>query len=459
MKRNTKSIIFTSLALNQTEYFTRLAKKLKSIGYSVSIVCFHEPSVKYVENNNIKAYNIYSIVDSLNQFPEPKDLGIEELSLLISHEKLCFGIKNSDILINKLKSYLGAMLYVYKETLKESEKPIVIQEYGGFISLMSSFYAARHLGIDNVFIEPSFFKGRLLFTVNTIKALRIREEKSKNIKKEVIKYLDNAKEQQVVVIPDKDKHQYRNPWLKVVDIYNVRRLFEKLIDKYLYKNREEFSHIKHYVYIHLYMIFNRLRLKKYYQNLPKEKKIIYFPLHVPNDASLTIRSPEYHDQYALLDYVCRILPPDYVLCFKEHPALVGALNNNRIKQLFQRYDNVVLLNPEIQNYTALSSASVVLTVNSKSGAEALLLGKQVLVLGDAFYTDSLLVEKVKSLKSLRNQLLNIDNNLFLEKKKIINFFNSIWNQTHPGQLYNNDPNNISVCTRSLDLMVKDVLET
>jgi len=457
MKRNTKSIIFTSLAFNQTKYFTSLAKKLNSKGYSVSIVCFHEPSVKYVENNNIKAYNIFSIVDYLNQFPEPQDIGIKELILLISHEKLCFGIKNSDILINKLKNYLGAMLYVYKEILKESNKIIVIQEYGGFISLMSSFYAARHLGIDNIFIEPSFFKGRLLFTINTLKAFRIKEDKRRNIKKEVIKYLDNAIKQQVVVIPDKDKHQYRNPLLKVMDIQNVRRLFKKLVDKYVYKNREEFSHIKHYVYLHIYMIFNRLRIKKYYQSLPKGKKIIYFPLHVPNDASLTIRSPEYHDQYALLDYVCRILPKNYVLCFKEHPALVGALNNTRIKQLFQRYDNVILLNPEIRNYSVLNCASAVLTVNSKSGAEALLLGKQVLVLGDAFYTDSLLVEKVESLETLRSKLLSIDNNLPLEKKKIINFFNSIWNQTYPGQLYNNDSKNISVCTKSLDLVVKSVL--
>ena len=127
MKHNNKSIIFTSLALNQTKYFTGLAKNLESMGYAVCIVCFHEPSVKYVENNNIKAYNVYSIVDSLNQFPEPKDVEIEELNLLISHEKLYFGIKDSDILIKKLKNYLGAMLYIYKEVLKTSGKLIVIQ--------------------------------------------------------------------------------------------------------------------------------------------------------------------------------------------------------------------------------------------------------------------------------------------------------------------------------------------
>ena len=110
MKHNNKSIIFTSLALNQTKYFTGLAKNLESMGYAVCIVCFHEPSVKYVENNNIKAYNVYSIVDSLNQFPEPKDVEIEELNLLIS--RIDSDCNEHMLLLNKLLLFSHLVLSI-----------------------------------------------------------------------------------------------------------------------------------------------------------------------------------------------------------------------------------------------------------------------------------------------------------------------------------------------------------
>jgi capsule polysaccharide modification protein KpsS len=171
---------------------------------------------------------------------------------------------------------------------------------------------------------------------------------------------------------------------------------------------------------------------------------------VPHDAALTIRSPEYLDQYALLDYLARIIPPDHTLVFKEHPALVGAVNHMRVKKLLQSYDNIKMINPVTPNYDVMKKALMVVTVNSKSGAEAMLLGKPVVVLGDAFYATSSLVTKVESLKEIRSilpQLLFITEQI--KEQEIKKYFQCVWDQSWPGEIYSRDPMQIGIMASSL----------
>ena len=45
---------------------------------------------------------------------------------------------------------------------------------------------------------------------------------------------------------------------------------------------------------------------------------VYYPLHVPADMALTLRSPEYLDQVATIDFLLRTIPDSHVLVAKEH---------------------------------------------------------------------------------------------------------------------------------------------
>jgi capsule polysaccharide modification protein KpsS len=177
---------------------------------------------------------------------------------------------------------------------------------------------------------------------------------------------------------------------------------------------------------------------------------VYYPLHVPADFALTIRAPEYLDQCALIDYLCRVVPHTHQVVVKEHPALIGAVPYSRLRDLLERHDNLVLLDPGINNYRVLGKADALVTVNSKSGAEALLLGRPVLVLGDSFYRASALAHRVDALSQLPAALARVlDDSGMPDRAAIEAFFQNVWDSSYPGELYDVSDANVATFSASL----------
>jgi len=179
-------------------------------------------------------------------------------------------------------------------------------------------------------------------------------------------------------------------------------------------------------------------------------RFIYYPLHVPNDAALTIRSPEYLDQFAFLDYAAGNLPIGYNLYIKEHPARVGATDYGSLRRLLLKHDNLRIIDPTINNYDVMEAADVVITINSKSGAEAMLLGKPVIALGDAFYTPSRLVlksERLEDLPALIKQALETRQRS--NPDDVRRYFQNVWNQSWPGEIHYAEPENVRIFAESL----------
>ena len=108
----------------------------------------------------------------------------------------------------------------------------------------------------------------------------------------------------------------------------------------------------------------------------------------------------------------------------------------RLLQLLKMRDNVRLLDPAIRNYEVLRRADAVVTVNSKSGAEALLLGCPVLALGDAFYSACDLVQRVDSLTELPDILRRLlPTSRSLEPSSVMRYFQDVWDACWPGELH------------------------
>ena len=189
-------------------------------------------------------------------------------------------------------------------------------------------------------------------------------------------------------------------------------------------------------------------LKKYYiddAEFLNDTALIYFPLHVPGDAALTIRSPKYLDQISLIDYIARNIPSGTSLYVKEHPAQIGAFKVSEIGPVLKRFDNVKLVSPKVNNFDIMGKAKCVISINSKSGAEAVALGKNVLVLGDAFYADSKLVTPVKDLDELFSALQKLINEpVHFKQEEIVRYFQGVWHRSACGELYDLEPKNISI---------------
>ena len=443
-------LFITTLAEYQTAFWLPVAEERKRRGKDTEFLSFDDASSSMLARAGFTVHA--SSARSSAAAIDLRRFGIDRLNYWLTHERVAFGLKDSGEMLGRLRAYVELADRALRAALSAGRRPVLVQELGGFISVVASFFAARANGIDNWFIEPSFFRGRLFFLKNAFAAPKIRAELPREASPAVARYLADTQASQAIVIPRKDRHQYTSALRKIVNLRNARRLGEKLLDKHLRGRHQEFGHIGHHVGTHLRMLANSIRLRGVYGELSTAKPFVYYPLHVPGDMALTLRSPEYLDQLALVDFIARCVPHSHRVAIKEHPAMIGALPRERLLALLSRYDNLVLLPPQLNNYDVLQAADAVVSVNSKSGAEALLLGKPVLVLGDAFYRDSPLVIKVERLadlaaaieKALRGPSPARDRAL------VERYFEAVWQSTLPGELYVPEASNIVQFVDSLE---------
>lgn len=452
MTDRSTTVVFTTLAMNQTIFFEALGRWLEQFGYSVAHICFHERSHEYLVDRGVRSFNAFALGKGADEREDWGSFGITNPSFMLSHEKAAFEISDTRGLLAKFSRHIEAVRRVLNELTvdRHDRRLLVVQELGGFASILASFFVARSQGIDNLFIEPSFFRGRVFFVRNSLAAPMIAGPTGKRADREVIEYLDAAVSKKSVVIPRKDSHHYRMAAKKIFDPHHMRRLVQKVVDKHLLGKKEEFDHIGGHISRHMRMVVKSALLSTYYRPLPAHEPFVYYPLHVPADVALTLRSPTYLDQYALIDYLCRITPYPYQVVIKEHPALVGAVDFRRMQALLDYHDNLILLNASINNFTVLEAASVVVTINSKSGAEALLLRKPVIVLGDAFYRSATLVRRIDCLPDLEPALRQaLWSPIPLAVNDIYDYFQDVWDNSFPGELYQTDAGNIDVIAQSL----------
>lgn len=451
------NIVFTTLAFNQTVFFVGLAKELEKYGNKVHIITFHEDSCDYIKKSNISYYNVFEYKKDLKDedicalFSNiVEKYNIENPNLILSHEKVAFNIKNTDEIIKKYINYFNALENIFTSIKSVSNTPLItIQELGGFTSILSTYFTSIKNNIDNIFIEPSFYRGRVFFVKNSLESINIVHNDIMPISSAVKEYLDNTLTEKKIVIPTKDKMGYKNPINKIINLHNFKRFVQKIYSKLFLKRNEEFSYIGYHVKKHVKMLINQMILKNYYQDIPNEK-FIYFPMHVPNDVALTVRSPEYLDQLGLIYYISRNLPLGYKLLIKEHPAMLGDIDRPRVIRLLENDKNIVLLKPNINNFDVLNKADLIITINSKAGAEAVLNKKKVIVLGDAFYDKCNFINKVTALSDLYKKIVQLLNSEYTNtNEEIYSFFQSVWDKSYFGDLYFDDSENYKIFSKSL----------
>lgn len=460
INNNRIHFVFTTLAMYQTPFYLGMAKELIKQGHEASIISFHQRSHEFLKSSNVKSYDVFEFEDrfsSLNAkdteevFLQKIDtLSMSHANIILSHEKITFDVKNTIKLKKKFLYYLES-LENYFNSIKQSEKQIiVIQETGGFTSILATYYLSKSKKYDHYFLEPSFFKGRLFTSKNSTHSPKLKPiQCNGDLPQELKSYIEKTLAAQEIVIPEKDVKQYRNPWKKVFNSYNSKRFFQKILDKYVFSKKEEFNYIFNFTLRHIKMFVNKIRFQKFYRELIDDK-FIYFPFHVPMDVSLTVRSPAFVDQYSLIDYIARSIPAGNKLLIKEHPAMIGILDYSRVKTVLENNENVVLLSPKINNYNVMKKASLIITVNSKSGAEGLLLGKKVITLGDAFYSDSPLTRFCDDFQDLPEIIdSTLSSNLNSDSNQRDIYFNTVWENSFEGELYKDTPENYQKTTESL----------
>jgi hypothetical protein len=436
------TILVTTLAEYQTRFWIPVAQRLRGAGREVHLLAFDDRSAEMAQAQGVGVTNIYRTgLAGGAAFDDPQAFaarvahyGLGGTNFLFSHERVTFGIRDGAALRRRFMIYSNAMERVLDDLAAKGRPSVVVQELGGFLSVIAAFHAARKRGIRNWFIEPSFFRGRLHYTPDSFAAPDTMPAPAETVSGEVRAYLDQTLKQRAIVIPQKDRHHYSAAFRKVASTRNARRLAEKLWDQYALGKHQEFGHNLRHARVHAAMAINAARLKRLYRPVP-DQPFVYYPLHVPADMALTLRSPEYLDQVATIDFLLRTAPDSHLVVVKEHPAQIGAISAERLFELARRFDNFVLLPPQINNYAVLDRAEAVVSVNSKSGAEAVLLGKPVVVMGDAFYRSCPLVFPADGLKTVPQRLRDALAAPAFDPAAAAPYFETAWRRSVPGELY------------------------
>ena len=449
-------ILITTLAEYQTRFWIPVAQRLRGAGREVRLLAFDDRSAEMAAAQGVPVVNMYRAgleggapIDDEQAFnARIASYGLDGSNFLFSHERVTFGIRDTSALRRRFMIYTNAMEAELDQLAARGQRAVVVQELGGFLSVIACFYAARKRGIRNWFIEPSFFRGRLYYTPDSLAAPDTMATPAEPVSPEVRGYLDDTLRQRAIVIPQKDRHQYSAAFSKIANARNARRLAEKLWDQFALGKHQEFGHNLRHARAHAAMALGATRLKKLYRPMP-ETPFVYYPLHVPADMALTLRSPEYLDQVATIDFLLRTLPDTHVLVVKEHPAQIGAISAGRLFELDRRFDNFVLLPPQTNNYAVLGRADAVVSVNSKSGAEAVLLGKPVVVMGDAFYRSCPLVFAVNRLSDVPQRLREALRTQGCDPARAAPYFETAWRKSFPGELYIDNPQQLDTFAASL----------
>ena len=129
-----------------------------------------------------------------------------------------FGITKEKLLFNKFFQY-------YKKCddflsyISEDNEIVLVQELGGFISVLAAHNAALKLKINSYFIEPSFFNKRYFLLKNKLINDDLKLNKfTKEEKIKVQKYIRNKISNKELVIPSKDSAHYNIAYKKNIKV-------------------------------------------------------------------------------------------------------------------------------------------------------------------------------------------------------------------------------------------------
>ncbi len=358
-------------------------------------------------------------------------------------------------MLRKSVRYLKVMARI----LDEAKPDAVVQELGDFVAPLTLYYAARAANINHVAIEPALLNGRVIFTLNNLYTDVPKDILNSSMAGEEIdfarRYLDNYHAEKSVVIPHKDRKFFKGMGLSdILNITNIKKLARKLSHKYIVQKQEEYNAIGWYAMWHMQRVYRRKLLNRHYIDELPDEPYVYYPFHVPLDFQLTTRCPQYLDQFYIVDYISRTLPPGRLLLVKEHPASVGAYSYSRIKEI-SKLGNVRIVNPAVNSYDIINRARCVVTVNSKVGAEAIMQRRPVVTLGASFYRGKGLTVDVDSIEQLPEAIDEASNKDLLKEDKVIEFLSRVYRWSRPGELFLNTSNNVGELSKSLMGFLED----
>ena len=442
--RQNYDFVISTLTFVEADFWASVGRILRDKGYKIAFILFDEGSRRVMTKNGFPHFNIHALTrDGKAQQPDRAEIeayaqsfGVKNIRDLFIHETLAYHRKDEEALARKAFTYLK----IVDQILLSNTVKCVIQEMGGFAAYTCVYYGAIKHGINHLFYEPACFPGRIVFNLNSfvsdIPLEMVQSVPSAGARAWAKSYLEDYLSKRALVIPQKDRHLFADMTVgRMVNWFNAKRLGKKLLQKYIWGEREEFDELWGVFKFNVEKLVRRQFMGSLYSKFPETGRYVYYPLHVPHDVQLTVRSKLFYFQEGIIEYLSRILPVGYEVFVKEHPASVGALPGGGLKRLIRGRRNIKLLHPSINSFDIVKNAAAVVVINSKVGFEALMQGKKVVMLGEAFYRNKGLTVDVSDLRDLERVIGEALDARGPEYEAIEDFVAKAYEWSHPGELF------------------------
>jgi len=119
------------------------------------------------------------------------------------------------------------------------------------------------------------------------------------------------------------------------------------------------------------------------EELPE--KIIFYPLQYTPESSINVPAPYFVDQTRIIDAIRMVMPNDYQLVVKEHPACIFVRDGGFTKDLLRKA-GVIVANYKINTQDIIKRSALTISVTGTAAFEAFLYGRASIVMGPTFFS-------------------------------------------------------------------------
>jgi len=136
-------------------------------------------------------------------------------------------------------------------------------------------------------------------------------------------------------------------------------------------------------------------------NIDSNNKIAFVPFQVYNDTVMQLWADWVENQenyYQVINNLAKELP-DWTFIVKNHPVQIA----KRFPLFKSNLSNIVYAD-NVHYKDCIKNSDIVITINSSIGLQAMMWGKPVLILGEAFYQFDEINHKIKNYNDLKNYL-------------------------------------------------------
>lgn len=378
---------------SDTQAAAEFSKLMQNKGYNCHIITTWNYSDDYLKKRNIPYTNLYKVLSdkawnkkySFKELKKYEDKYNYYSTEWLSYPEQVYYSRSSEW----VKQRIIPTILSIEKILKSINPEFIFQLWvGGELFRRLFYYISKKQHIKHFFVTHSGFPNRCVFTEEDERAQWVTNHKvyndsaTLNLWKQIISEMLKKKKQTAQVMP-------------------IGLKWSSFLSPFIYPFKEK---IKNPVYHwkHIYLkgtldIFQRFIARQYYQNLPLSDFVL-FPLHLHTDSKITSKNPQYSNQSSLVNYIARCLPAGVKLVIKEHPMAVGKTKLSLLRE-FNKNNNIILANPTVNSYDLIRRSKLVIVIGSNTGIEALLLKKNVIVIGNCYFRD---IDSVYNIKDLYN---------------------------------------------------------